>query len=120
VIGAGVAVAVVGVSGGGALSGVAMIGAGVAVVVLGVSLLIGVGTLFGVAVIGGGVAAAAYGGAVLAGGSTGRRARAWWDRVTSDPAELPDAGGPQPDGDAGPAQDPASDQPGLGQARPSA
>jgi hypothetical protein len=107
-IGGGVAVAVGGVAmltGSHTLLGVALIGGGVALAVSGVPVLTGGDTLLGVAVIGGGVAGAVCGVVHLHRGDTGDRVRAWWDRVTSDPAQLPGTTGPEPGESAGPVPD---------------
>ena len=102
------------------LSGVAVIGVGVAVDVGGVAMLTGGHTLFGVAMIVVGMAVAVGGVVHLHRGDTGDRVRAWWDRVTSDPAQLPGTTGPEPGESAGPVPDSTmAAEPGRpGQGRP--
>jgi hypothetical protein len=90
------------------LAKVAEIGGGAALAVFGVVGLIGAPILFGVAVIGvGGRSPPVVSGGCTV-GAAGRRVRAWWDRMTSDPAQLPGTGPPEPGEDAGPAADPVA------------
>jgi hypothetical protein len=151
-IGGGVAVAGLGaalLTSNNILSGVALIGLGVAVAGFGAAVLTSRITLSGVAGIGIGVADAGLGAAALltsnnilsgialigAGAATvvcsvvllnlggaGARVRTWWDRVTSDPAQLPGTTGPELGESAGPVRDSTTAaEPGRpGQGRPPA
>jgi hypothetical protein len=76
------------------LYGVAATGGGVVFAAFGVVWLAEGDTLYGVSWIGGGVAVAFAGVLALNRGGTRDQIGAWWDRVTSDPAELPGTGGP--------------------------